>query len=103
MYFAVSGVINDDDDSSSPGSSAQLSLLTAYEITSRGISLPNYCTYSQSFNFTATALPEISLDEKVLLIMTQPPSHPSSQFRAGLRLQGALGPNILRGPIYTHS
>jgi len=27
----------------------------------------------------------------------------SNSFRAGLRLRGALGPNILRGPIYTHS
>jgi len=32
-----------------------------------GITLPPYCTYTQSFNFRPVAVPEISFDEKTLL------------------------------------
>jgi len=39
------------------------------------ISLPPYCTYTQSFKFVSVVLPEVSFDEKALL-SNHPVSHP---------------------------
>ena len=71
---------------SSPGSSVQLQLLivvasaerSSLLVVNRGVSIPPYRTYMQSFNFRSVVLFEIAFHKKALLIITQLPSQSST-------------------------
>ena len=44
-----------------------------------GVRLPPYSTAMQSYNFRSIVLPDISFDEKTLLTIARPPTHPPTQ------------------------